>query len=153
MTRRVPPVWLMGATNTSFGLYGGFLVFTLPQALAAQHVPETKIAAITAVTLSPGFFIFLLSPMLDVRFSRRWYTIVFTVLSAAMLGLSVIGLRDLILLEIAATAGFAAIVLAAFALVAGYRPSLPRRTRINSARALPSRTSAAAASCPFLAES
>jgi PAT family beta-lactamase induction signal transducer AmpG len=72
-TRSVAPVWLMGLTNAGFGMYGGIIVISVPQLLNARHVPETTIAAMTAVMLSPGFWTFLVSPVLDVRFSRRWY--------------------------------------------------------------------------------
>jgi hypothetical protein len=39
-----PPVWLVGLSNTSFGPVGGFIAFTLPQALAAQRVRSLRIA-------------------------------------------------------------------------------------------------------------
>ena len=69
-TRPLPPVWLMGLTNATFGFTGGFSVITLPEMLAAQGVPGGRIAAV----LSPGFFIFLFSPLLNVRFSRRTWS-------------------------------------------------------------------------------
>ena len=46
--------------------------FFLPQLMAAVHVPEPKIAAITAIGVSPNFWFVLFGPILDVRFSRRW---------------------------------------------------------------------------------
>jgi len=57
-----PPVWVMGLSGASFGLVGGFPLFALAQALAARHVPETTIAPMVAVAVSPGFWSFLLSP-------------------------------------------------------------------------------------------
>ena len=71
--RRVP-LWLMGLTNLSYGLYGGVLHSRFPL-LGDRNVPETAIAGLTAVAFSPGFYAFLLSPILDVRFSRRWYAV------------------------------------------------------------------------------
>ncbi len=66
----------MGMANGLFGMYGGVLVITVPQLLSARRVPEATIAAVTAVAVSPGFWAFFASPVLDVRFSRRWYSVV-----------------------------------------------------------------------------
>jgi len=49
MHRRAP-LWLMGLTNATFGMYGGIVVVSTPQLLAAKHVPEATIAAITAAS-------------------------------------------------------------------------------------------------------
>jgi len=54
----------------------------MPQLLAAQHASETRIAAITAMALAPGFVSFLMAPLLDWRFSRRTWAILFTWLTA-----------------------------------------------------------------------
>jgi MFS transporter, PAT family, beta-lactamase induction signal transducer AmpG len=110
--RRVPAAWLMGLSSASFGLHAGFLAFTLPQALAAQHVPEPTIAMVTALAFTPGFLVFLVSPILDVRFSRRWYATVLTAIASVLVGVCVMNLHHLLLLETAAVAGFAAICLA-----------------------------------------
>ena len=90
----------------------GLTLLTLPQALAAQHTGETTITTVTAIASSPGFFIFVISPMLDVRHSRRAYALWFTVLSAVMLWISVMNLGHILALEMAVTTGFAAICLA-----------------------------------------
>jgi PAT family beta-lactamase induction signal transducer AmpG len=63
----------MGLTNAVFGMYGGIMVISVPQLLSARHVPEATIAAMTAVMISPSLWTFLVSPVLDVRFSHRWY--------------------------------------------------------------------------------
>lgn len=54
-TRRVPPVWLMGISGTTLGLSSGIIFFVMPQLMAAAHVPEPKIAAITALASTPSF--------------------------------------------------------------------------------------------------
>src|SRR6185437_6986711 len=69
-SRHRVPLWLMGLTNLSYGLYGGVIAFALPQLLGGRNVPETAIAGLTAVAFSPSFYAFLVSPILDVRFSR-----------------------------------------------------------------------------------
>jgi PAT family beta-lactamase induction signal transducer AmpG len=111
-----PPIWLMGMSNLTFGLYTGFTTLPLPQLLAAQHVPEARIAAITAAVIFPGFWTFLLGPVLDVRFSRRWYATVFAGLAALALTVSILNRANLRLLEWAMMLGYIAGSLSANAL-------------------------------------
>jgi MFS transporter, PAT family, beta-lactamase induction signal transducer AmpG len=97
--RRTAPVWLMGLSNAVFGMYGGIMVISVPQLLSARHVPESTIAAMTAVMISPGFWSFLVSPVLDVRFSRRWYSVSTAALAAALLMLALLHLDHLAWVE------------------------------------------------------
>ena len=90
--RKTPPVWLMGMSNATMGFSNGIVLFALPQLLAAEHVPESKIAAITAVAFSPAFWVVLFAPILDVRFSRRWYATVLAAASAVFAAASILGL-------------------------------------------------------------
>jgi len=53
----------------------------MPQLLSAQHTPESRIAGITAMALAPGFVSFLMAPLLDWRFSRRTWAILFTLIT------------------------------------------------------------------------
>jgi PAT family beta-lactamase induction signal transducer AmpG len=105
------PVWIMGLTNLSYGLYGGVVAFAVPQILGDRHVPEAAIAGLTAVAFSPGFWAFLFSPVLDVRFSRRWYALALAVVASFTLVVAFLNLDDLALLETALTVGFFAIYL------------------------------------------
>ncbi len=114
--RRVPPVWLMGLSNTTLGLTNGTVFFVMPQLLAAEHVPESKIAAITAVAMSANFWAVIFSPMLDVRFSRRWHSTFFVVLTSVLLFLAIVNLHHLLLLEVLLTLAVAAAGLSASAL-------------------------------------
>jgi len=75
--RRLPATWLMGLTNAPFGLTGGFCAVVLPELLAAQSIPAGQIATIAATILSPGFWIFAISPLLDAWLSRRTYALIF----------------------------------------------------------------------------
>ncbi len=104
---RTAPLWLMGMSNLSFGLYAGFLTVPLPQLLAAQHVPEARIATLTATVFSGGIWVFLLGPMLDVRFSRRWYSTFFAALASICLTVSLLNRTHLQLLEVLMLLGFA----------------------------------------------
>jgi PAT family beta-lactamase induction signal transducer AmpG len=128
--RQIPPPWLMGLSGASFGLLAGFLGLTLPQALAAQGVPVSTIATISAVSFIPGFSIFLVSPILDVRFSRRWYATVLTVVAAILTGICVVNLHHLRVLGIAAVTGYAAICLA-YAALGGWLSSVSRKEDEN----------------------
>ncbi len=104
---RTAPLWLMGMSNLSFGLYAGFLTVPLPQLLAAQHVPEARIATLTATVFSGGIWVFLLGPMLDVRFSRRWYSTFFAALAGICLTVGLLNRTHLQLLEVLMLLGFA----------------------------------------------
>ena len=61
--RRLPPIWLMGLSNATLGFSNGIILFVLPQLMAAQHVPEARVATITAIGSSPGFWFVLFSPI------------------------------------------------------------------------------------------
>ena len=78
-----PPIWLLGFGLWPLGINAALLLITMPQLLAAQHAPESRIAAITAMALAPGFVSFLMAPLLDWRFSRRTWAIVFTLLTGS----------------------------------------------------------------------
>ncbi|MGO9326028.1 MAG: MFS transporter [Terracidiphilus sp.] len=100
------PVWLMGLTNLSYGLYGGAIAFAIPQLLGNRQVPEATIAGLTAVTISPGFWAFLFSPILDVRFSRRFYAVALATFASLTLIVAFLSLGHLALLQVVLTAGF-----------------------------------------------
>lgn len=119
----LPPVWLMGLANASFGLMGGFTVVTLPQMLAAQGVPGGRIAEIVAVAITPTFWAFVVSPILDVRFRRRTWALGLALCMAAATGFTALDHRNTTLVEIVMTAGYAAASLFAGA-VGGWTGSL-----------------------------
>jgi PAT family beta-lactamase induction signal transducer AmpG len=95
-------------TNATFGLTSGFVVVTLPQMLAAQGVPGGHIAAITSIIVSPSFWVFLIAPMLDVRFGRRSYAITFGLIAAAATAFVVMHHHNLALVEVVMTTGYLA---------------------------------------------
>ena len=104
--RRAVPLWLMGMTNAPFGMYGGILVISVPELLNARHLPEATISVLTAVTISPGMWSVVASPMLDVRFSRRWYSTVTAMVAAVPLSLGMLFLDDVVLAGILLVTGF-----------------------------------------------
>jgi PAT family beta-lactamase induction signal transducer AmpG len=114
--RRRAPIWLMGLSNATIGLVGGFIVLPLPQLLAAEGIPEWKIATVSAACLSPGFWVLLVCPILDVRFSRRWHATFFAALAGLCLTFAVLMRSHLLVLEIAVMIAYAASVLSSNAL-------------------------------------
>jgi MFS transporter, PAT family, beta-lactamase induction signal transducer AmpG len=129
--RRLPPIWILGMAGLSFGFVGGYVAFALPQALAARHVPEPAIATASAIALSPSFYAFLLSPMLDVWWSRRTYALLLWTLAAILTAASTLLLGHLQALEIVAALGFAANQLASAAL-GGWLSTVCGRDQENS---------------------
>jgi PAT family beta-lactamase induction signal transducer AmpG len=88
------PIWLMGLSNATIGLYGGIVYFAIPQLLAARHVPEARIGAITAAALAPTFWSVIFAPILDVRFSRRFYATAFAALAALLIFAAILNLDN-----------------------------------------------------------
>jgi PAT family beta-lactamase induction signal transducer AmpG len=115
-TTRPAPIWLMGLGNLPFGFFSGILVVTAPQILAAQHVPGGRIASIMAVVISAPLWIFWISPILDVRFSRRWYATAFAALAALTFALALLLQTHIDLLQWLLFLGFGSISLSSYAL-------------------------------------
>lgn len=93
-TEVTPPVWLMGLSNLPYGLGGAVVLINVPQLLAARGVPQPTIAGVTAFAMIPGFLVFLVAPILDVRFSRKTYAFVFGPLSGALCVAGLLSLGD-----------------------------------------------------------
>jgi PAT family beta-lactamase induction signal transducer AmpG len=106
----------MGLSNSSIGLYTGVVFFAIPQMLAARHVPEGRIAGISAAAMFPYFWSVVFGPMLDVRFSRRWYATLLAALEAVLVVVALLNLDHLAILETAVVLGSAASMLSGSAL-------------------------------------
>lgn len=100
-TRRPRPLWLMGLCNATLGFSNGVAFFLLPQLMAAAHVPVPKIAVITAIGTTPNFWFVLFGPILDVRFSRRWYATLFAGLCGTAAAVAILGVHHLVVLAMA----------------------------------------------------
>jgi PAT family beta-lactamase induction signal transducer AmpG len=124
----------MGMSNATFGMYLGFAVISLPQLLAEQRLPEATITAITAVVFSPLCWSFLVSPVLDVRFSRRAYAVGFAALSAVALGVAVWNVHRIAVVEAALLVGVSAVNLSSNALFGWLASVLPKEdeTRVSA---------------------
>ena len=95
--RPPPPTWVMGLGFFPLGASGSVALITVPQLMAANHVPEHQIAGATAMILIPGFISFVITPLLDWRFSRRAYSILFGVIGAACQFVALAVIKDVAL--------------------------------------------------------
>jgi PAT family beta-lactamase induction signal transducer AmpG len=109
--RRVPPAWLLSIPVATFGLTAGFIIVTLPQMLAALGVPGGHIATSVAVITSPGFWVFLLAPFLDVRFRRRTYALTFGLLAVCATAFTVLHHTSQAEIEVVMTLGYLSLAL------------------------------------------
>lgn len=124
--RRIPALWVLSLPVATLGLTFGFTVVTLPQMLAAQGVPGGHIAEAVAIITSPTFWGFLLGPVLDVRFRRRTYALVFALVAALAVGFTVLHHSNLLMVEAVMLIGFLAASLYNFA-IGGWTGALIRR--------------------------
>ena len=106
----------MGLANGTLGFASGIMNFVMPQLMASLHVPEPKIALITAIAISPNFWFVLFGPILDVRFSRRRYATLLAALSGTAAAVAVLSLHHLIVLQAAMVVCNASAALSASAL-------------------------------------
>lgn len=109
--RRVPPAWVLSIPVATFGLVAGFIIVTLPQMLAELKVPGGHIATAVAVITSPGFWVFLLAPFLDVRFRRRTYALVFGLLAVCATAFTVLYHPAKVEIEVVMTIGYLSLAL------------------------------------------
>jgi PAT family beta-lactamase induction signal transducer AmpG len=114
--RRLPPLWVMGLANGTLGFASGIMNFVMPQLMASVHVPEPRIALITAIAVSPNFWFVLFGPILDVRFSRRWYAALLSGMSGSAAIVAVLSLHHLAVLQMAMVVCNAAAMMSSAAL-------------------------------------
>jgi PAT family beta-lactamase induction signal transducer AmpG len=81
LSRRIPAAWVLSLPFLTFGMAYGFVLVPLPQILAAQGVSGGRIAVVIAFVASPSFWNFVLAPLLDIRFRRRTYALIFGVVA------------------------------------------------------------------------
>ena len=105
-----------GAFERLAGAHCRRIISSIPQLLAARHVPESRIAFMTAAALAPNFLCVPLGPILDVRFSRRWYATFFAAMEAIMVVVAILNLDHLAILTAAIVLGAGAAMLSSTAL-------------------------------------
>ena len=74
--RRRPAPWLFSLLILPLGIIVGFKATPLPFLLAKAGVPVDQIASISSIVNLPGTFIFLSSPLADIKLRRRtWLSV------------------------------------------------------------------------------
>jgi len=129
--RRIPPVWLMGLSNSTLGFNTGIALLVIPQLLSARHVPEAKIALITAAAMSSNFWAVIFAPLLDVRASRRFYATILAAITAVLAMIAVLSVEHPAVLGIALALSVATAWLANNAL-GGWLSTVCREEEKNS---------------------
>ncbi len=124
MRRQLPP-WAMGLAIAPLGFYYGFISTGMPILLSAKGVSVDQISKVSFVGFSPTFWAFLLCPILDVRFSKRAYALVFAAISAVCLGICTLLTGNLTVFTIVLTTGCVAAVMFGNA-HAGWMPDVIR---------------------------
>lgn len=69
----------------SFGLVAGFVITALPFLLSRAGVSVDRIASVSAVAMSPTFWAFLLTPIIDTGLTRRAWAFALILFSAVSL--------------------------------------------------------------------
>jgi PAT family beta-lactamase induction signal transducer AmpG len=106
----------MGMANMPLGFYYGFITTVMPFVLASRGVSTARIAEVSAIGFSPTFWAFLLSPVLDVRFTKKQYAVGLFGFGACCLGCAVLVMGRLGIFTAVVTLGCAAAALGGNAL-------------------------------------
>src|SRR5579859_7672804 len=88
-TRRVPPAWIVGMTMLPFGLVAGFSVTSLPFLLTKIGISVDHVASVSALAMSPTFWAFLVTPLVDVGLTRRAWAFLTALVAAGCVGSAV----------------------------------------------------------------
>ena len=88
--RHIPSDFVIGMGTLTFGLVVGFSITAMPFLLSKAGVSVDRIAAISAMAMSPTFFTFLITPIVDVGFTRRTYALALALITAVSLGLALV---------------------------------------------------------------
>jgi PAT family beta-lactamase induction signal transducer AmpG len=101
----------MGLAIAPLGFYFGFISTAMPILLSAKGVSVDEISKVSLAGFSPSFWAFVLCPILDVRFSKRAYALVFAAISAVCLGTCTLLTGNIMVFTIVLTTGCAAAVM------------------------------------------
>ena len=112
-----------GLANAPTGFIYGFITTAMGILLVSRGVSVDRIGTISFVAFSPTFWGWLLSPLLDVHFTKRMYAFVFAGLAALGLGVTVISVANLTVFTAALTLSCLAVVLYSTS-VQGWAPDI-----------------------------
>jgi PAT family beta-lactamase induction signal transducer AmpG len=113
----------MGLANAPTGFIYGFITTAMGILLVSRGVSVDRIGTISFVAFSPTFWGWLLSPLLDVHFTKRTYAFVFAALAALGLGMTVLSVANLTVFAAALTLSCLAVVLYSTS-VQGWAPDI-----------------------------
>jgi MFS transporter, PAT family, beta-lactamase induction signal transducer AmpG len=77
-----PRPWLFGLASAPYGCFNGLITVALPYLLVHRGIPVERIAAIAAFVQAPAIWYFLWAPVVDIRWRRRTWVVLLSVLSA-----------------------------------------------------------------------
>jgi PAT family beta-lactamase induction signal transducer AmpG len=101
----------MGFAIAPMGFYYGFISTAMPILLRSRGVSIEEISKVQFRAFLPTVCAFALCPILEVRFSKRTYALVFAAIAAVCLGASTLLTSNLTLFTIVLTIGCTAIVM------------------------------------------
>lgn len=93
----------MGFAMAPLGFIYGFINTAMPILLAAQKTSVAVISNVSVIAFLPTSVAFLICPILDVRFTRRFYIVAIALLSGVALAAAVMAYQHLILFTALAT--------------------------------------------------
>ena len=94
----------MGLAGCPVGFVFGFISTAFGILLVARGVPVGRVLAVSATAFSPTWWAWTLGPVLDVRFTRKFYAVVLALLTAVLLAATVLSLHHLPLFTVLLTA-------------------------------------------------
>lgn len=130
--RRRLPVWAMGLTNMPTGFVFGFVSTTMGILLSARGVPVAQVGTISFIAFSPCFWAWTLSPVLDIRFTKRAYAFALVVASAVLLAGTLLAIGNLTLFTVLLTVSCTAICLYSTA-ISGLMPDILHESEYDAA--------------------
>jgi len=101
----------MGLAIAPMGFYYGFISAAMPILLSARNVTVEDISRVSFLAFSPTYWAFLLSPILDIGFTKRTYALLFAGLAAVCLGVSTLITSNLVAFTTVLTVGCTSVVL------------------------------------------
>lgn len=83
-----PKPWVFGLAAMPYGAFNGLVAVALPYLLRRHGISVERIASIGAVVASPSIWYFLWAPVVDVKFRRRTWVVLLSVVSGICAGLA-----------------------------------------------------------------
>jgi PAT family beta-lactamase induction signal transducer AmpG len=121
----------MGLANAPTGFIYGFITTAMGILLVSRGVSVDRIGSISFLAFSPTFWGWLLSPVLDVHFTKRTYAFLFSTLAALGLAVTVLSVANLTVFTVALTLSCLAVVLYSTS-VQGWAPDIVGGSEVDT---------------------